>query len=28
VNEDLWSDASIRFDILDPEGNVVQISKE
>ena len=28
VNEDLWSDSSVRFDILDPEGNVVQISKE
>ena len=24
----LWSDSSIQFDILDPEGNVVQLSKE
>jgi catechol 2,3-dioxygenase-like lactoylglutathione lyase family enzyme len=28
VNEGLWSDSSIQFDILDPEGNVVQLSKE
>ena len=28
VNEGLWSDSAIQFDILDPEGNVVQLSKE
>ena len=28
VIEGLWSDSSIQFDILDPEGNVVQLSKE
>ena len=28
VNEGLWSDSSMQFDILDPEGNVVQLSKE
>jgi catechol 2,3-dioxygenase-like lactoylglutathione lyase family enzyme len=28
VNEGLWSDSSIQFDILDPEGNVLQLSKE